>query len=118
MRETCREMGRRELKLTYLELPPLLKGCIWRKRSSQEQPGQDYFERRRKQLVKLILIQGVNSNLNRQLAPVRERLGLNQGLLKEPETALERLPLLKSNLQRDTEFYLTFLIEMWRQTSR
>jgi len=56
LRETRREMGRRELKPTYLELPPLPKGCIWSKRSSQEQPGQDYFKRRRRRLVKLILI--------------------------------------------------------------
>ena len=38
--------------------------CQKRKRSSQEQPGHDYFERRRR-LVKLILIQEVKCNLNR-----------------------------------------------------
>ena len=74
MRETCIEMGKRELKQTYFELPPLSKGCIWSKRSSLEQPGQDYFERRRRRLVKLILIQGVKSDLNRQQAPVEKQL--------------------------------------------
>jgi hypothetical protein len=74
---------------------------------------RSYFKRRR-----LILIQGVNSNLNRQLAPVWGRLGMDQGFLKEPETALEHLPLLKSNLQRDAESYLRCLIEMWCRTSR
>jgi hypothetical protein len=96
LRETRRGTGRRELKSTYLDLPPLSIGYIWRKISSRKQPGEDYFERRRRRLVKLILIQGVKSDLNRQLAPVRGPLGLDQGLLKEPE--LERLPLLKSNL--------------------
>ena len=96
----------------------LSKGCICSKRSSPEQPGQDYFERNRKRLVTLMLIQGVNSDLNRQLAPVRERQGLDRRLLKEPETDLERLPLLKNNLQRDTELYLRCLIEIRRRTSR
>ena len=100
----------------YLELPPLSKGCIRSKKSSQEQPGQDYFERRRRRrLVKLILIQGVKSDLSRQLASVRGRLGLDQGLQKEPETALERLTLLKSNLKIDAELNLRCLIEMRRR---
>ena len=46
------------------------------------------------------------------------RLGLDQGLLKESEIALECLLLLKSNLQRDTELYLRCLIKMHRRTSR
>jgi hypothetical protein len=66
LRETRREMGRRELKPTYLELPPLSKGAKETPRSSQ----QDYFERRL-WLVKLILIKGVKSDQNRQLAPVK-----------------------------------------------
>ena len=52
------------MKPTYLKLLPLSKGCIWSKRSSQEQTGQDYFDRKRR-LVKLILIQRVKSDLNR-----------------------------------------------------
>ena len=71
MRNPRRETGNRELKPKYLELPPLSKGCIRSKRSSQEQPGIEYFEKRRRQLVKLILIKGVKSDLNRQLAAVR-----------------------------------------------
>ena len=82
MRDTRREMVRRELKPTYLKLPPLSKGCIWSKRSSQGQPGHDYFERRRRQLVKLILIQGVKSDLNRHLARVRGATGAISGTSK------------------------------------
>ena len=44
--------------------------------------------------------------------------GAGSGTFKEPETALERLLVLKSNLQRDPELYLRCLIEMRRRISR
>ena len=75
MRETRREMVRKELKPTYFELPLPSTGCMWSKRNSQQQPGEDDFERRRRRLVKLILIHGVKSDLNRQLVPVRSEWG-------------------------------------------
>ena len=81
MRKTRREMGRRELKPTYLELPPLSKRLhLDQKKLSGAVRTRLLREKRR--LAKLILIKGVISDLNRQLASVRGATGAGSGTSK------------------------------------